>query len=124
MRRQLWWYFSKVLFNRGGRYWGIFDELGQFVGHSELTSLGREGEIGLIVDPNLRGGGIGRAAVQATLDKGWQLGLERIWGEVYYCNAARPFWEKLAQHTTRLENRTYYAGKYWGSTLFGWDRER
>ena len=78
------------------RYYGLF-LLGAFVGLGGLTYLDRvpgEGEISLILDPEVRGSGLGAQAVQRLREEGARLGLKIIVGECYNVNPAQSFWVK------------------------------
>jgi RimJ/RimL family protein N-acetyltransferase len=68
-----------------------------FVGLGGLTYLDRvpgEGEISLILDPAVRGSGLGAQAVQLLRAEGARLGLQWIIGECYDANPSQMFWVK------------------------------
>jgi RimJ/RimL family protein N-acetyltransferase len=124
------WFDNIVSKSSEGRYWGVYSD-GVFVGQVELTSIIWEygiAEIGLIVDPNLRGLGIGRLAVWLALKQGFEyLRLDTICGECYLCNKAHTFWSRLAKEwggTQRvLRRRKRWDGKLWDSVYFDWAKE-
>lgn len=109
------------------RYWGIYGSV-----HSQLIAFGgltyiswenRSAEISLIVDPEMRRKGCGRDAVVKIVNEGFnQMNLEVIYGEVYHCNKALPFWERVIEDHgaghVRLPDRKYWNGLYYDSTYF------
>lgn len=128
--QQFDWYDNVVSKSSEGRYWGIYLDRA-FVGQVELTSIIWEygiAEIGMIVDPRMRGQGIGTDAAWKTLREGFgYLRLDTICGECYLCNAAHTFWEGIAQEwggTQRiLRRRKRWDGKLWDSVYFDWAKE-
>ena len=94
------WFWLRVIRNpwRRHRYYAVRQD-GQFVGMVGLCHVqGQSAEISLITDPNRRGQGIGRQAVEALNQEARRLGLRRIWGEVYGWNDAVQFWQRLTLH--------------------------
>lgn len=81
-----------------------------FVGMGGLTYLRREprqAEISLIINPSVRGRGIGRKAVDALLAEAKVMDLESVIGECYEQNPAKAFWERMLElyPPVRLEQR-------------------
>jgi RimJ/RimL family protein N-acetyltransferase len=75
------------------RYFALSVDDGPFIGMAGLTYIAnRSAEISLIIDPALRHTGVGWSGVNATLDKAWAIGLERVRGECYHTAAAKGFW--------------------------------
>jgi len=111
------------------RYYDIWD--GRFIGVGGITHIqweNRIGEISLILDPQLRGTGLGKKAAYALLDHAFgELNLKTVIGECYFCNTAVEFWRSLARafngFETTLPNRKYYGGRYWDSYYFSIDQE-
>jgi hypothetical protein len=86
----------------------------------------RRAEIAIIVNPMARKKGFGSRCVEWILHEGFvNLGLQTIWGEVYTCGAAS-FWnhfiEKYKARITVRQNTKYWAGTFYGSTFFDFDR--
>jgi len=83
-----------------------------FVGLGGLTYLDRvpgEGEISLILDPAVRGSGLGAQAVQRLREEGLGIGLHTIVGECYDTNPAQMFWVK---EVSRCDGRIrFYPGR-------------
>jgi len=123
--------------NSPHRYWTIWDEKGIgddevfFVGFGGITNIqweNRIGEISLIINPTLRGKGLGEKAVDLLLDKAFNyLNLNMAYGECYLCNEAASFWRKLADkykgYVTQLLHRKYWDGKYFSALYFSITRE-
>ena len=99
-----------------------------FLGMGGLTHIqweNRIGEISLIIDPERRGKGDGKKAVDLLLDQAFNyLNLKTVFGECYKSNPAWRFWQKLNNaYLTDLPKRKYFDGKYWDSLYFSIDKE-
>jgi RimJ/RimL family protein N-acetyltransferase len=96
---------------------------GNFIGQTQLYPVdwrNRSAEIGVIVCAGRRQG-IGTEIVNKTLTHGFlKLGLNMIWGEVYYCTDAWKFWDKICPNKMILPQRKFWDGKYWDSLYFWW----
>lgn len=104
---------------------GVYDdESGAFLAQTQLYPIdwqNRYGEIGLIVDPNLRGRGIGEEIVEKTLTYGFRdLGLNMIYGEAYLSNKAWQFWDKICPDKVVMPQRKYWKGGFYNSLYFWW----
>lgn len=114
------------------RYWALTGEdgvLGRYplLGMGGLTNIAFENgiaEISLLIDPELSGKGLGRAAVECLLEEAFdRMRLQTVVGEVYHCNSAGvDFWDKViaaydAEWTT-LPRRKFWAGRLWPSLYF------
>jgi len=140
------WY-AEVVCNRDSlhRYWAVrladppehvrsYPEAGycamekgqSLVGISGLTHIEWENsraEIALMIDPEQRGKGYGKAALRETLQWGFDnMGLHRIYGECYKCNGSLEFWLKAAAEysaDTHAEQDTkWWEGRWWDSFCF------
>lgn len=96
-----------------------FNCAGEFVALVSLENLSWENghaEIGLIVDPQRHGQGIGREAVDLVLDVAFsRLRLDTVWGEAYYCGHPE-FWRRIVENyggTSTLWPRR----KFWNNAL-------
>jgi RimJ/RimL family protein N-acetyltransferase len=98
------------------RYYALVHE-SLFIGMGGLTYLDRvpgEAEISLILGPEFRRAGLGRAAVLALRAEALRVGLAWIIGECYETNPARDFWVKV---TSRLDGSIRYLP---GRFFFRW----
>jgi GNAT superfamily N-acetyltransferase len=115
-------FYKDVICNRHSshRYWKI--EHGRADGMGGLTNIEWENgqaEISLIINPQWRGNGFGREAVDLLLDQAFNyLRLELVYGECYTCNPAMGFWEKVCK---KYQSNPYWLnkGKYWQGTHYG-----
>lgn len=113
-----------------------FPDTKEFIGMAGLTYIQRENriaEISLILDPVMRGKGLGEKAVDLLLEEAFdRLGLKTVFGECYLCNQnGYHFWVEIAKkyHTggyvghpgAILPNRKFWAGKFWDSYYFSID---
>ena len=103
-------------------YWTIEND-GIPVGIGGLTSLNDwSGEISIVLDPQARGKGIGKSAVDLLIDAGLGMGLKVIYGECYKCSPALPFWhhilEKYSPMWSWLPNRKVFQGEIYDSEYF------
>jgi RimJ/RimL family protein N-acetyltransferase len=123
------------------RYWAIYTDVpdlpgvldgARFLGMGGLTYISWENrlaEISLILDPDLRGQGLGEKAVDLLLEEGFaRMGLKTVCGECYHCNTAgADFWEKITERyggtLATLPNRKFWKGRFWGSMYFSIDAE-
>lgn len=118
------------------RYWGIFgthgdsdgnkNVCGMFLGMGGLTNISWENrlaEISLILDPAVRGKGLGEQAVDLILAEGFhRMGLKTIIAECYESNqGGTSFWttigDKYGAYRTTLPNRKFWNGRF-GNSLY------
>lgn len=120
-------YFSVVKYSGDG---GFGWAQGDCVGVGSLTQINWEAgtaEIGLLVSPQHRRAGVGRAAARLLLEEGFNvLRLGHIYGEVFGCNVVgMEFWSRLVKDwqgtTTMLPGRTFWRGQHWDSLYFDFD---
>jgi len=124
------WY-ERVICDRNSnrRSWAVL-EAGEFVAHASLVGIqweNRTAEIALNVRPDLRGQGLGAQVVELILEQAFDyLGLETVYGECYASNPAIDFWQRMADrynaYTTVLPKRKYWAGEFWPSLWFSFNR--
>jgi len=96
-----------------------------FIGMGGLTNIEWENgcaEISLIINPEYRGKGYGRKAVDLLLDEAFKsMRLYSVYGEVYDCGN-RDFWYKIVEersgYITNLVDRKMYNGKIYDSMWF------
>ena len=115
------------------RYWALIGENGAplcFMGMGGLTYIqveNRLAEISLILDPEVRGMGLGEQAVDLLLAEGFdRMGLKTIFGECYECNPdGVVFWNKVRDKysgfSTWLPCRKFWAGEFHSSLYFSID---
>ena len=123
---QLAWYHN-VVCNRDAksRYWAIWSPA-NFIGIAGLQNIEWENstaEISLMIGPEHRRKGHGKAALEELLRIGFQqIGLHSIWGEVYVCAQSFEFWRKIGAdrklQTAFLPDRKFWNGKYWPAVWF------
>jgi RimJ/RimL family protein N-acetyltransferase len=97
----------------------------RFVGMAGLTNIEWENgtaEISLIINPEHRGRGYGKKAVDLLLDEAFKnMRLWSVSGEVYACGNVG-FWEKIIKkykaHRAVLIDRKYYKQTMYGSVWF------
>jgi RimJ/RimL family protein N-acetyltransferase len=114
------------------RYWS-FDGPGQvsqnykaLVAFGGLTDIAWENghaEISLIVNPDHAGKGVGSEPVRLILHEAFgRMRLLTVFGEVYDCNPALAFWQKMVETVpggaTHMPGRKWWDGRLWGATLF------
>jgi len=135
-------FFRDVICNRNSlhRYFALTDDAylkgspKHLIGMGGLIHIQWENsiaEISLILDPKMRGQGLGQKAVDLLLDQAFNsLNLKTVFGEVYLCNPAWKFWEHLANmgHNEKgcwviLPNRKYWNGCYQNSGYFSFDAD-
>lgn len=133
-------FFLDVICDRSSphRYWSIIDtwnidneEHICCVGFGGLTFIeweNRIARISLILDPAIRGKGLGEKAVDLILDKAFNyMNLKTVCGECYKCNPAWEFWLKIvkkyngASHV--LPCRKFWNGTYHDSLFFAMSQE-
>jgi RimJ/RimL family protein N-acetyltransferase len=121
--------------NSSHRYWVFHIEKHEpsLVGFGGLTYIqweNRLAEISLIIDPAMRGHGIGEKAVDLILDKAFNyMNLQTVCGECYQCNTEGiKFWKKIADQGRYsingwvfLPNRKFWDGEYYDSLYFSID---
>lgn len=114
------------------RYWGVWAHTNWgFVGMVGLTYIdwvNGSAEISLITSPGHPRQGYGRNAVRAVLAEAFHaMRLSTVYGEVYLCNPAVAFWQKMVdQHkglSTYLPRRKFWEGRLWDSYYFAIRRE-
>jgi len=128
-------YANQVLTNRNlnCKWWGLYDDeltIFEYIsgigigGIENISWENRNGEISLIINPDLRRKGYGIKAVELILDQGFNyLNLENIYGEVYHINYdSFNFWmsimAKYNGYATLLPKRKYWNGQYYDSHYF------
>jgi RimJ/RimL family protein N-acetyltransferase len=122
------WYRDVVCDRRSPhRYYAVRDDGGDWplVAFGALENISWEnghGEIGLIVDPDRQGQGIGRAAVALLLTEAFdRMRLISCWGECY-ATGHQEFWRKVcADHGgswVTWPRRKWWDGQLWDADLF------
>lgn len=101
--------------------------IGQF-GINNICFENSNAEISMILDPNYRGLGLGTMLVRYTLNYAFdELGLHNVYGEVYLCNPAVLFWQKLIRMwrgtSTLLPERKRHHGELYDSIYFNFNRD-
>jgi predicted acetyltransferase len=125
-------FYQNVVCNRDANayYWGIwYDE--ELIGQAGIESIewtNRRGEISLLLNPELRQKGLGSAAVDILLHKGFlELNLDSVYGECYTCNPAKDFWLKMVRffdgESTYIPYTKYWNGVYYKSLWFNFFKE-
>jgi RimJ/RimL family protein N-acetyltransferase len=126
-------FFDNVINNRDSkhRYFALTENDGNpyvetgFIGMCGLTNIEWENgtaEISLIINPDYRGKGNGKKAVDLMLHEAkFNMRLNGLYGEVYDCGHRR-FWEKIVEnkggYKTDLVKRKYWNGEMFGSMWF------
>jgi len=81
-------------------------------------------EISLLVNPDRRGQGIGKASVDLLLEEAFdRLRMHKVRGEVYLANdAAANFWGNLTDNAHWLVEDAckFYNGQHWDAVYFWW----
>jgi len=118
-------FYWDVICNRqaNARYWGIHDDINNFIGMCGLEDIqweNRLAEISLLLDQLRTLNKYGADALSLLLEQGFMyLNLENITAEIYKCNPGFQFWMgQAAKHMAKLAilpNRKYYAGQYYDS---------
>lgn len=111
------------------RFWAVYSDM-SFVGMVGLVNISlenRSAEISVVIDPERRGEGIGRQAVNMLISEGFnRLNLDNIYGECYECSKAIGFWRSTCKErgvvTHKLPRRKYVDGVYWNSIYFNFTR--
>lgn len=101
-----------------------------FIGMGGLTNIEWENgtaEISLIINPEYRGKGYGKKAVDLLLDEAFKnMRLYSVYGEVYNCGN-RGFWVKMVNkkggYKTDLKYRKFYNGEMLDSIWFAFKKE-
>lgn len=123
------------------RYWAVWRDCGDLqpkrpcyhtVGLSGLTGIEWENgraEIAMLVDPSLRGKGMGSEAVRLTLEQAFdRMRLASVYGEVYECNKYMGFWLKVVERyhgdAVTLPMMKWWDGRHWGAYRFTITAER
>ena len=132
-------YYSHIICARDSttRYWAFISVdpqnknasycLAGMGGVENIIWESRIGEISVIVKPELRGKGYGKAIVNAILTMAFnQINLDHVFGECYTCGNIG-FWNNMikkygATHTV-LPARKYFNGKYWDSLYFTFSKD-
>ncbi len=106
------------------RYWAVKDDrLIGLVGLTHIDPDNRRAEVAILINPTLRGKGLGKQALMLVLAKGFDdMDLEQVYGEVYHCNQYTAWWEHLiARHDwycTILPEVKRWGGRRWDATWF------
>ena len=121
---QFWWWLVRR--HKTGGYWGVLykGEWVAMMGLQHITDF--SAEISLIVNPDLRGRHIGQYCLDELLRIGHEeLGLYRVWGEVYECNRYIGWWRKeIARRKADsmvLPRRKCFEGMWYDSLVFWFD---
>ena len=114
------------------RYWAVTGRGdGVFYGMAGLAPIQWEngcGEISLVINPEVRGHGIGAASLYVVLAEAFRvLRLETVHGECYECNPAIDFWRSMVAEwrgtASTWVRRKFWQGRLWDSYLFAFTRE-
>ena len=115
------------------RYWAVLDVGNSLVGQVGLVGIEWENglaEISLIVEPDRRQEGIGRAAVELVLREAFErMRLMTVWGECYGNNeVGLAFWSEMrgkyhGSSSTYWPRRKFWDGKLYNSLLFQFTAE-
>jgi RimJ/RimL family protein N-acetyltransferase len=127
------WYRDVICDRRSTtRYWALVTEAPdkRLVGYGGIENIqweNRNGEISLLIAPEHRGKQMGARAVRLFLEQAFDfLNLENVYGECYTCGHVE-FWRKAVQfyygESCLLPSRKYYAGVYYASYYFTFNRE-
>ena len=127
MEQQEDWYRNEIC-NRASRsrFWAVETDIGgtqTLIGYGGIENIqweNRIGEISLLIDPTRRGKKYGSVAaveiIRAAFDR---LNLKTVYAECYESNPATWFWRRVFEMfhgtETRMPNRKYLGGKYYGS---------
>jgi RimJ/RimL family protein N-acetyltransferase len=127
-------FYYKSICNRDSkdRFWSVMDgnDDSCFIGMVGLIGISlenRSAEISIIIDPELRGKGKGKQAVDLLLNEGFnRLNLDNIFGECYECSPSLNFWITYC-HLTKTEiyslpKRKFIDKKYHDSIYFNFVR--
>lgn len=114
------------------RFWTVERDDGSPIAHASLVNIeweNRLAEMGIMMNPDERGLGYGERVVDILLQKAfYEINLENIYAECYFCSPAVGFWRKIITKykatTAVLPNRKYWDGKYWDSLYFNIEKER
>ena len=118
--------------NRCGmsRYMSVYyhNNLIGMVGLVGIEWENRHAELSIVVNPDKRRSGNGKAALMLLLDWGFNvLGLENIYGECYQCSPFKLFWLTLIKeygiYNTILPGRKFHHGLYHDSIYFNFNKE-
>jgi RimJ/RimL family protein N-acetyltransferase len=128
------------------RYWAVWEEFPTvktlpsgleiivneniFIGQVGLCSISlenRNAEISMVINPDLRGQGLGVQALELLFEKGFnEINLENIYAECYICNPDYKFWESMTEkYYTRnaiLADRKYWNGILWDSLYINFNK--
>ena len=114
------------------RMYAVLDTEGRpsgVCGLTELDMLNRRAEFSLYIDPDRQGKGLGKKALQTLLTHGFKnLGLNKIWGEVFDGNPAMTMFTELGMHYAgKLVDHYFRDGKFINAhrvemTRDEWDR--
>ena len=126
IEQQQEWYNAVVCDrNANARWYSIIldKSLIGYTGIENISWYNRNGEISLLISPELQGNGYGTEAAEKILEIGFnQLNLNCIYGECYLSNPSIKFWEKLVDkyegEMTVLPARKYIDGDYVSSLYF------
>lgn len=107
------------------RYWAVRrdNDLVGMVGLTYIDPDNRRAEVAILINPKLRGHGLGKQALTLVLDKGFDdMDLEQIYGEVYGCNAYIEWWRKPIEqygwYSTLHPSVKRWGGKRWPALYF------
>jgi GNAT superfamily N-acetyltransferase len=105
--------FKWLFFTAWRKGWirGVYED-GMFVAQTQLYPIDKRkncGEIGIVVNPEWRGLGLGKYIVWKTLLQGFHfMKLDQIWGEAYLATDARKFWFKICPNKFIMPKRSLY----------------
>ena len=126
-------FYYKTICNRDSkdRFFSVMDgDPDCFIGMIGLENISlenRSAEISIVIDPELRGKGYGKKAIELLLQEGFErLNLDNIYAECYICSPSLPFWVDLCHEKgvdiVELPRRKYLNGKYHNSIYFNFVR--
>ena len=124
-------FYYKVICNRDSksRFWAVIvnDCFIGMVGLENIELENRRAEISIVIDPEVRGKGYGKKAIDLLLKEGFErMNLDNIWGESYTCNPSLPFWVDICHDKgipiTELQRTKYVNGVYYNSIYFNFVR--
>jgi RimJ/RimL family protein N-acetyltransferase len=120
-------FYYKIICNRDSksRFWSVIEN-DCFIGMLGLIGISlenRSAEISIVIDPELRGKGYGKKAIDLLLKEGFErLNLDNIYGECFISSPSLPFWVDYCHEKgvdiVELPRRKYLNGVYHNSIYF------
>jgi RimJ/RimL family protein N-acetyltransferase len=127
-------FYYKTICNRDSkdRFWAVMDgnDDSCFIGMVGLINIeleNRRAEISIVIDPEMRGKGKGKQAIDLLLREGFErLNLDNIYGECYLSSPSLPFWIDICHEkgvdVVELPRTKYVNGVYHNSIYFTFAR--